>query len=662
MYSKIVALDSQKENFFAVFKRRMWITGKVDHTSQKEQIFTDLYNECTNIAPGARLSYMLRTRLERLQREDRREVVTRTRNGCAPLFVACKRGNVEVVEYLISTCSADVEQRGLYEVPDDRSIHNVTPLWCASVAGRLAVVKCLVQHGADVNSVSDTGSTPVRSACFMTHLDIVTYLVENGADISKPNYNGGTCLINSVQSVKLCEYLLLHRADVNAQDIQNKTALHYAIQEHRFETTRLLLEAGADPHLTSRYRDDALQTACIKGAFQIFEYLIGAVSYPPSRVADGYELLGTTFLDEHHDIQAALQYWRRAAAIRAAAGVSKVVLPARPNYQNAIEFRTVEELEAVATDLNSLRTQSLLICERILGTAHKDMIFRLMYRGAAYADSLQYQNCIDLWLYALELRIRRDTLLFNETCFTAQALVRLYLDMIDKHSTGVMHDTVAFGDAFRTLRLLIDQLPSCMELLRLQPVHKKHQSNFDHMLKVVTHMLFVLLHIPHTEEQREEAVTMVKGVVRLDPRTCQGGQSLLHLAAMKTNVLNNHALLEDDHMTPFPSAAVVSFLLECGAPVNATNDKGSSPLFMASQDLLFKEEIVEVLLKAGGHVDQVTASGDRPSRNLRLNPKCHISILSYTSLKCLAARVIQKHRIPYAGEVPKHLEAFVKMH
>ncbi|KAK3855362.1 hypothetical protein Pcinc_038232 [Petrolisthes cinctipes] len=569
----------------------MWITGKVDQTSHKEQIFTDLYNECRSLAPGARLSNTLRTRLERFQREDRREIVSRTRDGCAPLFVACKKGNVEVVDYLIAMCSADVEQRGLYEVPDDRSIHNVTPLWCASVAGKLPVVKCLVQHLANVNSVSDTGSTPVRSACFMTHFDIVMYLVENGANISKPNYNGGTCLINSVQSVKLCEYLLSHGANVNAQDIQNKTALHYAIQEHRFETTRLLLEHGADPHLTSRYRDDALQTACIKGACQIFEYLIGAVSYPAARVANGYELLGTTFLDEHHDIQAGLQYWRKAAALRQTAGINKQVLPPRRNYQFAVEFRTGEELEAVATDLNGMRTQSLLICERVLGTAHKDMIFRLMYRGAAYADSLQYQNCIDLWLYALELRIQRDTILFNETCFTAQALVRLYLDMIDKHSSGVMTDTVNFEDAYRTLELVVEQLPKCMSLLRINPVHKKHQSNFDHMLKVVTHMLFVLLHIPCTDKQRERSASLVNGTVRLDPRTCQAGHTLLHLAAMKTNVLNNHALLEEDHMTPFPSAPVVTFLLACGAPVNATNDKGSSPLFMASQDVLYKEEV-----------------------------------------------------------------------
>ena len=55
---------------------------------------------------------------------------------------------------------------------------------------------------------------------------------------------------------------------------------------------------------------------------------------------------------------------------------------------------TRAELEAVSLDLDSLRLQSLIICERILGTQHKDMIYRLMYRGAAYADSLQYHHCI----------------------------------------------------------------------------------------------------------------------------------------------------------------------------------------------------------------------------------------------------------------------------
>ncbi len=76
--------------------------------------------------------------------------------------------------------------------------------------------------------------------------------------------------------------------------------------------------------------------------------------------------------------------------------------------------------------------QSLLICERVLGREHKDTIYRLMYRGAAYADSMQHQRCVDLWRYALKLRVQKDSILFCDTCFTAQALVRLYFDIFQK--------------------------------------------------------------------------------------------------------------------------------------------------------------------------------------------------------------------------------------
>lgn len=80
----------------------------------------------------------------------------------------------------------------------------------------------------------------------------------------------------------------------------------FLFQEHRFETTKLLLDHGADPHARSRYNDDALQTACLKGALQIFNYLISRVSYPPERLADAHELMGSTFLDEHNDTQVSM--------------------------------------------------------------------------------------------------------------------------------------------------------------------------------------------------------------------------------------------------------------------------------------------------------------------------------------------------------------------
>jgi hypothetical protein len=259
----------------------------------------------------------------------------------------------------------------------------------------------------------------------MTHLDIVSYLVENGADILHPNYNGGTCLINSVQSVQLCEYLLQYGALVNASDIQNKTALHYAIQEHRFETTKLLLDHGADPHAQSRYNDDALQTACLKGATQIFDYLITRVKYDPERLADAHELIGSTFLNGHSDTTAALRHWHIATKLRYTFGPSyaepipkRPVMPLRAAFRYAVEFQTMEDLSNVALDLDAMRIQSLLISERVLGPYHRDTAFRLMYRGAAYANALQYQRCIELWQRALEIRVEKDTvILFSVRIF-----------------------------------------------------------------------------------------------------------------------------------------------------------------------------------------------------------------------------------------------------
>merc|ERR1719500_758998 len=53
-------------------------------------------------------------------------------DGCAPLFLACKKGSAEVADYLLTKCNAPIEQKGLFEVLDEGVSHSVTPLWCTA--------------------------------------------------------------------------------------------------------------------------------------------------------------------------------------------------------------------------------------------------------------------------------------------------------------------------------------------------------------------------------------------------------------------------------------------------------------------------------------------------------------------------------------------------
>jgi len=652
----------------------MWFTGKVDISHHKDAVYNELINEVKSAAPGARLTYNLRTRLERFSKPDRKEIVCKlNKDGCAPLFIACKRGHVEIVDYLISTCDADVEQKGLYEVPDDRSIHHVTPLWCAAVSGKIGVLQCLIHYGADVNAVSDTGSTPVRSACFMTHLDIVAFLVGCGADILKPNYNGGTCLINSVQSVQLCLYLLEHGAKVNARDVQNKTALHYSIQEHRFETTKLLLDHGADPLPRSRYNDDALQTACLKGAGLIFQHLIDRFDYGPERLADAHELIGSTFLDEHVDTQLALKHWQTALRIRAENSVDGKPLPKTPAvppracFGHAVEFATEDELKNYALDLDGMRTQSLLICERVLGPYHKDTLFRLMFRGAAYADDLRYQKCIGLWKRALELRIEKDSMLYSDTCFTAQALVRLFVDLnlrsMEFSGSGAIQldEGPRFEDVHATFVMLSDKVSYCRKLLNIRPVYKRQQESFDRILKCLTHLIYLMVETAKTEEEKEKVRVSVTELIRTNPHSASTGDTLLHLCVSKLNTIKS-SYFSDENQVIFPSMSVIKLLLECGAPVNARNESKSTPLHVAANPYNFYSPLVQLLLDHGAHLDQPNRAKDCPSVLIANNPMNTICLLSYTSLKCLAANTVVKHSIPYKGQIPATLETFVKFH
>jgi hypothetical protein len=71
---------------------------------------------------------------------------------------------------------------------------------------------------------------------------------------------------------------------------------------------------------------------------------------------------------------------------------------------------------------------------------------------------------------------------------------------------------------------------------------------------------------------------------------------------------------------------------------------------------------VEILLENGAHIDARNSTAERPIDLLRIIPDCKINPLQFTTLKCLAARVIISNRLAYKDEVPAMLEGFIEAH
>ena len=659
-------------------------------------------NTSTTTTTTVSLPINLRKRLENISLERRRAIVSKTRKGCAPLFVACRNGHVNIVKYLILTCDVNVEQKGVlveesFENIEWRGIFrraepyahfhyryrfNVTPLWCATAYGYLEIVEFLFQHGADLNSVVEpSGFTPVRKACALNRIDLVSFFVRNGADILKPDKEGVTCLMVSARlNTDMCEILLRGgaRKEINARDRDGQTALHYAIGKKNFSTLKLLLAYGADPFLQCRNGHDALQTACLYQFSEIFEYLRVNVTYTPERLADAYELLGALLFlsDDHPDDPGNITLWRKAAQVRRTAGVIKrVSLKVEGRiFAFTHEFRDEEELDRVlATPTNdalweAVKTQAFLICERVLPVDSIEWIHFLMGRGHSLGTD---PKAIDFFFHALELQM---PLAYTKLMFSISTLSivgQLVYIFYFRASTG---DFIHFEDPFVILAFLGRKMDKAVNSYSDSDSDLDSDSDSDSdSLKTVTFemniivgeavkLIVILIKITQNEIQAQAIRQLVSDLLRLDlPTSVLEANSLLYAAIE----------MEGYFSITFPTVSITSFLLSLGADVNATNVDGYFPLIQAALMVVDEEfsnyrnvyqELVKRLLDAGAHIDQVMFGKTLTQYIGRQTFFELTGVDSFLNLKCFAARAIQRYQIPYGGNVPQHLENFIRLH
>jgi ankyrin repeat protein len=275
------------------------------------------------------------------------DVNAKDKGGKTPLHKASWKGHESVISLLLEK-GADVNVKdkdgktplhcacGYNGRESIVSWGGETPLHNASWKGHESVISLLLERGADVNVKDNDGKTPLHCACgyngresivswggetplhnasWKGHESVISLLLEKGADVNVKDNDGKTplhcaCGYNGCESPILLvgetplhkaswkghesviSLLLENGADVNINDKDGKTPLHYACGYNGCESiVSLLLEKGADIEAKDKSGWTPLHEASMKGHESIVSLLLREGAEFNAKINDGATLL-----------------------------------------------------------------------------------------------------------------------------------------------------------------------------------------------------------------------------------------------------------------------------------------------------------------------------------------------------------------------------------
>lgn len=179
-------------------------------------------------------------------------------DGATSLHMAAKRGLLETTERLLE-----------HEDVNSTDPSGFTPLHTAFTGSSEysdAVVRLLLEHGADIEARTTLGLTPLH-LCVSNPFGQAQRLIDHGAEIDSRDNQGLTPLYFACRAAWSWNMDLLcrHGADANARNSEGSTLLHLACNEDHEGTVVRLIAVGADVNAQNHRGSTPLHVAAQNG-------------------------------------------------------------------------------------------------------------------------------------------------------------------------------------------------------------------------------------------------------------------------------------------------------------------------------------------------------------------------------------------------------------
>lgn len=139
-----------------------------------------------------------------------------------------------------------------------------------------AIIKLLLDNGAEINATNDLGRTALIEAASIGDVPNVVLLLQYKPDLGVVTFADETALTFAVvnEYAAVVTALLGAGADVNWRDSNGWMPLTHAVYSCNPEIVRMLIEAGADPHAADVNGDTILIHAVRSGSAEVVREIL----------------------------------------------------------------------------------------------------------------------------------------------------------------------------------------------------------------------------------------------------------------------------------------------------------------------------------------------------------------------------------------------------